>query len=80
MCNYRPISILPILSKVIEKVVASQLMEHLEDQELLHPQQFGFRAGYSTEIANCCFVENAKKIPGWGQGSRGYIHGPKKSF
>ena len=33
----------------------------VEDQELLHPQQFGFRAGYSTEIANCCFVENAKK-------------------
>ena len=60
MCNYRPISILPILSKVIEKVVASQLMAHLEAQQLLHPQQFEFRSGYSTKIANCYFVENAK--------------------
>ena len=40
MCNYRPISILPILSKVLEKVVAAQLIDHLESNQLLHPQQF----------------------------------------
>lgn len=61
MCNYRPISILPILSKVIEKVVAAQMVDYLEANQFLHPQQFGFRSGYSTEIANCCFIENVKK-------------------
>lgn len=61
MSNYRPISILPVLSKIIEKVVVMQLNDHLEARQLLHPHQFGFRPGYSTEIANCCLIENVKK-------------------
>jgi len=61
LCVTRPISILSILSKVIEKVVAAQLVDDLEASQFHHPQQFGFRSGYSTEIANCCFVENVKK-------------------
>ena len=61
MCNYRPISILPVLSKVMENIVAIQLTDHLEVNQLLHPQQFGFRSRHSTEIANCCFIENLKK-------------------
>lgn len=59
--NYGPISILPVLSKIIEKVVAAQLIDHLEARQLLHPHQFGFRPGYSTEIANCCLIQNVKK-------------------
>ena len=46
--NYRPISILPALSKVLEKTVAKQLVDYLENKHLLHPKQFGFRARYST--------------------------------
>lgn len=61
MSNYRPISILPVLSKIIEKVVVVQLSDHLEARQLLHPHQFGCRQGYSTEIANCCLIENVKK-------------------
>ena len=49
--NYRPISILPVISKVIEKVVAKQLMNHLELNNLLSHTQHGFRAGLSTETA-----------------------------
>ena len=41
--NYRPIAILPVVSKILEKIVAVQLTEHLESRQLLHPQQFGFR-------------------------------------
>lgn len=37
------------------------MVDHLEANQFLHPQQFGFRSGYSTEIANCCFIENVKK-------------------
>ena len=49
--NFRPVSILPVLSKVIEKIVAEQLMEHLERNRLLSNTQHGFRKGLSTETA-----------------------------
>ena len=56
VCNYRPISILPVVSKVVEKVVTEQLVSHLS-YNLLHPMQFGFRTNYSTETACCYLVE-----------------------
>ena len=49
--NFRPVSILPILSKVLEKIVCQQLMEHLENRNLLSNTQHGFRKGLSTETA-----------------------------
>jgi len=61
VCNYRPISILPIVSKVIERYVVEQLTSHLSNSPFtLHPMQFGFRSNHSTETANCFFVENVK--------------------
>uniref|UniRef100_A0A3Q3EA14 Reverse transcriptase domain-containing protein n=1 Tax=Labrus bergylta TaxID=56723 RepID=A0A3Q3EA14_9LABR len=59
--NYRPISILPAISKVIEKVLAEQLVAHLNIENLLHPMQFGFRANHSTETACCYFLEVSGK-------------------
>ncbi len=49
--NYRPISLLPILSKILEKVVASQLSYYLETKKLLSNTQHGFRPRLSTETA-----------------------------
>ena len=49
--NYRPISGLTFLSKVIEKVVAKQLVGYLHSNNLLPKFQSGFRRGYSTETA-----------------------------
>ena len=46
--NYRPISILPFLSKVFEKVVLKQLCSYFENKQILCPEQFGFRRGRST--------------------------------
>ena len=40
--NYRPISILPTLSKILEKMVHKQLMKHLEFNGILSEHQFGF--------------------------------------
>ena len=48
MNNYRPISTLPVLSKVIERVVHNQLSYHLETNASLPPQQSGFRHVFST--------------------------------
>ena len=51
VANYRPISILPILSKVLEKIVANQLIDFLESNNLLSESQHGFRPRLSTETA-----------------------------
>lgn len=49
--NYRPISKLPYISKILEKVVLFQLSSFLARNEVLDVFQSGFRAGHSTESA-----------------------------
>lgn len=49
--NYRPISLLPVFSKIIEKCMASRMALFLEENLLLNDQQFGFRSGRSTVLA-----------------------------
>ncbi len=51
MGNFRPISILPILSKILEKIVSKQLTQFLEGNKLLSNSQHGFRPRLSTETA-----------------------------
>ncbi len=60
--NYRPISILPIMSKIIEKLAVDQLICHLNLSQLLHPMQHGFRAHHSTETATVYFLERIKSL------------------
>ena len=47
--NYRPISILSVISKILEKSVYSQLNQYLTDHHLLYTHQSGFRGTYSTD-------------------------------
>jgi hypothetical protein len=49
--NYRPVSNLPFLSKVLEKVVDAQLSEHLVMNELHEQLQSAYRKSHSTETA-----------------------------
>lgn len=49
--NYRPISLVSILSKIIEKIVVNQLTSFLETNHLLSKEQHGFRQNLSTETA-----------------------------
>ena len=46
--NYRPISLLPCLSKVYEKCMAHQIMEYFTLNNLFYSFQFGFRPAHST--------------------------------
>ena len=39
--NYRPVALLPILSKVLEKVVFKQVLEYVEENGILHPSHHG---------------------------------------
>ena len=50
-CNYRPISILPLLSKIVERAVFDQLYPYLNEFNMIHETQSGFRPGYSTTTA-----------------------------
>ena len=49
--NYRPISKLPCLSKILESLVNNQLKPYLAEQSILSPHQSGFRANHSTITA-----------------------------
>ena len=49
--NYRPVSNLPFVSKLLEKTVLRQLNDHLSTNDLLHPFQSAYRANHSTETA-----------------------------
>ena len=49
--NYRPISIVPIMAKIVERVVQQQLSAYMSDNHLLSSSQHGFRPRHSTETA-----------------------------
>ena len=49
--NYRPMSNLSFISKVIEKVVASRVLDHMKENNLLDQMQSAYRSGHSTETA-----------------------------
>ena len=49
--NYRPISLLPNISKILEKVVHKRLYAFMSKHHILHENQFGFRPKRSTEHA-----------------------------
>ena len=61
MTNYRPISLLPVLSKVFEKVINNQITNHLNTHKIIDENQFGFRSGHSTEDAIAKFVDRIEK-------------------
>ena len=48
MSNYRPISILPTLSKIFEKLLHKRIYNFLEHSNIIYDYQFGFTQGYST--------------------------------
>ena len=49
--NYRPISVLPIIGKVFEKIVNDRLVDFLEFNNILYKHQYGFRKKYSTKLS-----------------------------
>lgn len=49
--NLRPISLLSIIRKIIEKIVKAQLVEYFDNNSLFYDNQYGFRSGRSTQDA-----------------------------
>ena len=55
--NYRPISILPSFSKILERIVYNRLYEFFDQHKSLNPEQYGFRRSYSTDLALLKFYD-----------------------
>ena len=49
--NYRPVALLPVLSKVLERIIFDQIMAYLNNYDLLHPNQHAYRANHNTTTA-----------------------------
>ena len=56
--NYRPISILSSFAKLIEKIVCSQLIYYLNNNDLLYQHQYGFRGKHGTSHPLIHFTNN----------------------
>lgn len=70
--NYRPISILPCISKIFEKLLKNQLQNYLEQSGLISQDQFGFRHQKNTEdaIVSC----TREVVEGFQRGDYSFAH------
>jgi hypothetical protein len=61
MANYRPISLLTSFSKVVERIIYDRLLQHIESNNILTTEQFGFRPGASTGKASLRLIDEILK-------------------
>ena len=59
--NYRPISVLPVVGRLFEKIVATRLSDYVEKRGIIPNQQFGFRRKSSCELALASAINNWAK-------------------
>jgi len=58
VANYRPISLLTSFSKVFERIIYNRLLKHIETNNILAVEQFGFRTSSSTEKASYKLIDD----------------------
>ncbi len=66
--NYRPVSLLPAFSKLLERIVYDKLMTFLSSKNILYMHQYGFRPGHSIihpiiHLLNKCATSSSKADP-----------------
>ena len=59
--NYRPISLLPVLDRILEKLMFKRLMKLTLKHDVLYNKQFGFRRNHSTVLAILTITEKIQK-------------------
>ena len=55
--NYRPVSVLPVFFKILERIMYNQLLSFINKHKLLYAYQFGFRINHAPELALLCLVD-----------------------
>jgi len=55
--NYRPVSVTSVLGNVIEQVILSDIMQHIQDNQVIRPSQHGFMKGASYLINLIAFYD-----------------------
>lgn len=58
--HYRPISILPTISKALERIVSEQILEFLTEKDLLDPCQFAYRRNSSTQTCMIRMLDDVR--------------------
>ena len=61
LCNYRPISLLLVFIKILEKLMYTRLTKFLDKNNVLSKNQFGFRSGHSTQQAILCIIDRIQR-------------------
>ena len=80
VANYRPISVLPNISKIFEKLACSRLNKYLTDYHILHDNQFGFRPKLSTCLALLQLVDELTRSIDEGKATVGVFIDLAKAF
>ena len=78
--NYRPISVLPVLSKIFEKLVYSRLTKYIDKHNILSNYQFGFKKGYSTYMALTILIDKITSAMDKGEHIIGLVLDFAKAF
>lgn len=78
--NYRPISILPLFSKILEKIVYNRLIEFINHNDILYKYQFGFRQKHSTSLALIVLIDKVLSALEAGDVSLGVFLDFSKAF
>ena len=55
--NYRPISLLPVISEVFQKIAFDNLYQYFTDNDIIFTSQYGFRKSHSTELASIELID-----------------------
>ena len=59
--NFRPVPVLPVVSKVFERLLHQQLYDYLQKHSILHPAQSGFRPQHTTQDVLDSMVDDWRK-------------------
>ena len=59
--NYRPLSVLPVMSKILEYVIKDQIYDHLESNDIITDTQHAFRNGHSTTTCLLKLTEDVRR-------------------
>ena len=78
--NYRPISLLPLFSKILEKLMYNRLLSFLNKCKVINKNQFGFRNNHSTYMALLIMLENIRNAHDNGECPVGIFLDFQKTF